>query len=222
MNASRTRRTPRRLLIVAVLLASLATMGRAAAATTIAEPSANPYHVQLDPQGRPKPFTIAVAGFPAGSLVYVEQCDAQPTSTPDWAPTRNCDIGTSPAPAIVDPTGRARFEASDRNRSFQPFVGLGPESLFSCLAPNAALLKNGLPEYRSCQIRVSSNNNESTTDQVFLPIVFGNSSMPASTPQSGSSSSRSTYLIVGLGGALLAIAAGVAFGLRRRRATQTA
>ena len=189
MNASRARHAPLLLTIIAVLLALVAPMGRAGAATTITEPSARPYLVALDTQGRPKPFTVAASGFPAGSLVYVEQCDPQPTSAPNWAPTRNCDIGSSPAPAIVDANGRARFDAGDRNHAFQPFVGLGPEGLFNCLTPDAKSPKNGLPEFRACQVRVSSNNNQSTTDQVFLPIVFGNSSSaPGATAKSGSSS----------------------------------
>ena len=88
----------------------------------------NPYHVTLDAQGQPVPFTIVAAGFPAGSLVYVEQCDAQPPSAPNWSPTRNCDIGTSPpaassstpsgtrafAPAIVE--SRASSRSSGRAR----------------------------------------------------------------------------------------------------------
>jgi hypothetical protein len=209
-------------MIVAVLLASLAAMGSAGAATTISEPTANPFHVQLDAKGRPIPFTIAVAGFRAGSLVYVEQCDAQPTTAPDWAPTRDCDIGTSPAAAIVDPSGHARFAAADPNHSLQPFVGLGPEGLFSCLEPNAPSLKNQLPEFRSCQIRVSSSNNQSTTDQVFLPIVFGNSSASPSAANSDSSSSSSTYLAVGAGAVLLAIVAVGVLRLRSRRATRSA
>ena len=185
MITTRTRRGTQLLALFVGLLAFVLVAGAPDAAPAIAEPTASPYQVTLDAQGKPAPFTIAVAGFPAGSLVYVEQCDPQPTSTPDWAPTRNCDIGTSPAPAIVDPNGRARFVAGDLNHSFQPFVGLGPQGLFSCLTPDAKSPKSGLPEYRSCQVRVSSNNNQSTADQVFLPIVFGSASAPST---SGSSS----------------------------------
>jgi len=219
------RRRARRLGAFVVVLVAFSPMaGRADAVTTISQPRGNPYHVQLDAQGRPVPFTIAVAGFPAGSLVYVEQCDAQPTGAPNWAPTRDCDIGTSPAAAIVDPSGNARFEAGDRNHSFQPFVGLGPEGLFSCLTPGAAAAKNGLPEYRSCQIRVSSNNNESTADQVFMPIVFGPGTASAAAAHSGSSSSSSTTgLVIGVLVVLLGVAgAALTLGLRRRRAARSA
>ena len=216
MIAVRARRAPWLLAVVAVLVASVAPMGRAGAATTITEPSARPYHVNLDAQGHPQPFTVAAAGFPAGSLVYVEQCDPQPTSAPNWAPTRNCDIGSSPAPAIVDPSGRARFDAGDRNHAFQPFVGSGPEGLFNCLAPDAKSPKNGLPDFRACQVRVSSNNNQSTTDQVFLPIVLGNSSASADAKKPGSSS-NSTLIVVGMVVVLVLVIAGTWLAVRRRR-----
>lgn len=208
--------------IVALGLAGGSATSRADAATVIAEPSANPYHVPLDARGRPMPFTVAVSGFPAGSLVYVEQCDAQPPSATNWAPTRNCDIGTSPAAAIADASGRVRFAADDPNHSFQPFIGLGPESLFNCLTAGSAAAKNGLPEYRSCQIRVSSNNSQSTADQVFLPIVFGNAS-GSSGAQSRSSSSDSPTILIVVVVVLLALAgAALALGLRRRRAARPA
>ena len=208
----------------ALVLTVVAPMSRAGAATSISEPHGKPYHVHLDPQGKPIPFTIAVAGFPAGSLVYVEQCDAQPTSAPNWAPTRDCDIGTSPAAAIVDSSGKARFASGDRNHSFQPFVGLGPESLFSCLTPGAAAVKNGLPEYRSCQIRVSSNNNQSTADQVIMPMVFGNGSASSAVgPHSGSSSNLTTvFVIIAVVVLLGAVGAGPVVARRRRRTTRSA
>jgi hypothetical protein len=220
MTFTRTKRAPM-YVVVAVALVTLAAMAHAGAAPTIAEPTANPFPVQLDPKGHPVPFTIAAAGFRAGSLVYVEQCDAKPPTEQDWEPTRNCDIGTSPAAAIVDPSGQARFAATDPNHALQPFVGLGPQGLFSCLAPNAPSLKNGLPEFRTCQIRVSSNNNQSTSDQVFLPIVFGNSRASAGSSNAGSSSSKSTFLVIGVGAALLAIVAVTALEIRRRRGART-
>ena len=209
----RMRRVARYGALASLLLVIAPMVSRADAVTTIVAPDGAPYHVPVDAQGRPVPFTIAVTGFPAGSLVYVEQCDAQPTSAPNWAPSRDCDIGTSPAPVIADAGGRARFAAGDRNHSFQPFVGLGPEGLFSCLTPGAAALNNGLPEYRSCQIRVSSSNTQSTTDQVLLSIVFGN----ASASHSGSSPRATTAVAFVV--ALAVVGTGLAFARRRRRAT---
>ena len=88
---------------------------------------------------------------------------------PNWSPTQDCDIGSSPAPAIVGSDGRARFEAGDPNHTFQPFVGLGPEGLFSCLAPDVKSPKNGLPEYRNCQVRVSSNNTRRPRTRCLFP-----------------------------------------------------
>jgi hypothetical protein len=207
--------------IAALSLAFASALSYADAASVISLPRGNPYHVPSDGQGRPIPFTVAVAGFPAGSLVYVEQCDAQPPSATNWAPTRNCDIGTSPAAAIVDGKGQARFDAGDRNHSFQPFVGLGPEGLFNCLPAGAAAAKNGLPEYRSCQIRVSSNNNQSTADQVFLPIVFGSASASPGAKSSSGSSSRSIVILVVVILVVL-IGAGLALGRRARRTPRSA
>lgn len=209
-------------LLVGALLVTALCAG-AAAATGIAQPK-GPYVARLDPQGKPVPFTVVATGFPAGSLVYVEQCDGRPTSAPNWLPTRDCDIGSSPAAAIADSTGTARFPAGDVNHGFPAFAGMGPEGLFSCLAPNAASLKNGLPEYRSCQIRVSSNNNVATADQVLMPFTFvntavngaGTTAVPAAT--SGSSkSSNSTILVVVAAVVVVALGAIGAFGLRRRR-----
>jgi YD repeat-containing protein len=213
---------PRFRYVIAVAVAMLALFAsgndRAGAATAITEPRGSPYRVQFDPQGKPKRFTIVVTGFPAGSIVYVEQCDARPTSAPDWAPTRDCDIGTSPAPAIVDPTGRAEFVAGDRNHSFQPFVGLGPQGMFSCLTPNSPSATNGLPEYRTCQVRVSSNNNQTTADQVFLPLTFGRApaDAPASTPAGESASNATLPVVLTVVVLLMLVGAGIATAYRRR------
>jgi len=205
----------------AVALSFVLSATVAGAVPAITEPSGAPFAVGMDAQGKPVAFTIAVSGFPAGSLVYVEQCDPRPPTSLNWLPTRDCDIGSSPAAAIVGRDGTARFPAHDVNYGFQVFAGLSPEGLFSCLGPNAPSLHNGLPEYRSCQIRVSSNNNQPTTDQVFLPIVFAPSpsAVPTTTAAAPSShsSSGSAALIVGIPVALVAIAGVVTVEVRRRR-----
>ena len=220
--------------VMAVAFVVTSTASAAGAVPAISQPAGHPYVVKLDAQGKPVSFTIVATGFPAGSLVYVEQCDANPPSAPHWLPTRNCDIGSSPAAAIVDSSGNARFPAGDLNHGFQPFIGLGPEGLFNCLAPSAAAPKDGVPEYRSCQIRVSSNNNQATTDQVFLPIAFGVGSDPATsksatgksaaaTAAPHSSSSSSTGLVIGGIVALIAVIGLLAvFAVRRRTPARSA
>jgi hypothetical protein len=198
----------------------------AGAVTAISQPHGNPYVVALDSNGKPEQFTIVATGFPAGSLVYAEQCDARATSATNWLPTRDCDIGSSPAAAIVDATGAARFPAGDVNHGLQPFTGLGPEGLFNCLTPSAPSLNNGLPEYRTCQIRVSSNNNQPTIDQAFVAISFG--SAPSGAPAGAStvatskaSSSTAAFVVVGIV-VLAALATAIVFARRRRRVSQAA
>ncbi len=216
-------------LLVAVFLATVFAAG-AGAVTAIAQPSGNPYIVKLDAHRTPLEFTVVATGFPAGSLVYIEQCNDRPPTAPHWLPTRDCDIGSSPAAAIVDQAGTARFPAGDPNHGFQPFTGLGPEGLFACLSPSAPSLNQGVPEYRSCQIRVSSNNNDTTNDQVFLPIAFGGA--PAKVPASGtrgaagaskSSGSGSATLVVAMLAVLAVVAGAAAIVMvrRRRRARST-
>ena len=189
----------------------------AAGAGTIASPQGNPYVVATDAHGVPIPFTIRVSGFQPGSIVYVEQCDGRPTSAANWSPTRDCDIGTSPAGAITDAKGNATFQANDRNHAFHPFSGPGPETLFNCLSPKAASPKNGSADYRQCQIRAASTNAEGTADQAFLPIVFGST---GGGHHSGSSSGT-VVIVVALIALAVALVAGMVFARRRRASVST-
>ena len=137
---------------------------------------------------------------------------------PNWLPTRDCDIGTAPAPAIVDASGAAHFPAGDLNHGFVPFVGLGPEGLFNCVVPGTKDPKNGLPVYQTCQIRVSSNNNFATSDQVFMPIAFGHVPAAAGSTSHSSGSSHTWVWIVVAVALVLVAAAGGAFAFRPIRA----
>jgi hypothetical protein len=65
---------------------------------------------------------------------------------------------------------------------------------------------------------VSSNNNQSSPDQGFLPIVFGASTTSAGASNSGSSS-NSTVVVVAVVVALALVIAGIGRAVRRRRAT---
>jgi hypothetical protein len=191
----------------------LAWSARAGAATSVTEPAGNPIHVAVDARGVPVPFTVVATGFKPGTLVYVEQCDGRPTTAPNWLPTRDCDIGTSPASVIVDPAGRVQFTEGDRNHGFHPFLGTGPETLFSCLRVNAAVSSKSLvPEYRNCQIRVSTSNYQATDDQVMVPIAFGSAA--------GSSSSGPSPLVIALLVAVVVAGAVLVFVLLRGRRSQ--
>src|SRR5205823_10302843 len=116
-----------------------------------------PYYFTLNGYAT-KVFTICVSSFLPGTLVYVEQCNNRSPSAVNWAPARDCDLGSSPAAAIVSSTGTATFSAGDRNHAFHPFTGSSPQGLFNCLTSSEASPHNGMPDYRRCQIRVSSNN----------------------------------------------------------------
>jgi hypothetical protein len=141
-----------------------------AGAASVVEPSTNPVVVPATASGDPLPFTIRANGFPAGTNVFVEQCDGTPATAVGWDPTLDCDLGSSPASASVDPNGVANFDASDTNHAFHPFVGVSPQGLFNCLSPTAPSPDNGLADSRDCQVRVSTNNTVATADQVFVTL----------------------------------------------------
>jgi hypothetical protein len=203
-------------LIVCVLVAggvlALVASTAVAASTKIVEPGGNPVHIKLDANGKPVAITVKATGFPPDSQVWVEQCNGRVPSDPNWAPTRDCDVGSSPAAAIADQSGTAVFAATDRNRTLQMFVGTGPENLFNCLTPKGASPNNGVADYRKCQIRVSSNNDAATPDQTFVPIVFGASS-------SGGSGSAVVLVVIGV--VVVLLVGGFVIFSRRTRATAT-
>jgi hypothetical protein len=202
--------------MLAVGLTVLGTSARAAIADSqITEPSNQPHHVELGAENTPKPFTVTASGFPAGSLVYVEQCDGKAPTSENWKPTANCDAGSSPAAAIVDDQGVATFPADDRNKAFHPFVGQSPQELFNCVPEGETPPENGLPTFADCKLRVSSNNFNTTADQVFLDLA-----LPASSGSNASDDSSSSLLpiVVGVVAALAVIAAGWWFLARRRHA----
>ena len=154
-------------------------------ATTIQEPSGRLFIVAIDRSGRPLPFTVVASGMKPGSLAYAEECDGAPLTQADWSPTLHCDIGTAPAPAVVAHNGVATFNANDRNHAFHPFRGPSPQAVFNCLAPRDAEPHNGLASYRTCRVRVSSNNASVTDDQAFVDIRLSDAA-PAAGASSGS------------------------------------
>jgi hypothetical protein len=139
-------------------------------AATITQPSASPMVVPANGAGAPYAFTAEASGFEPGANVFIEQCDGTNTSDVFWDPTINCDLGSSPAPAVADASGKVSFSSTDVNHRFTPFKGSSPQGLFDCLAAGQAATGSGLPSFTNCQVRISTNNAASTSDQVFIPL----------------------------------------------------
>jgi hypothetical protein len=201
---------------VVVLLAAVAAVfvlvgtSPALAAPAITQPTANPYHVVLDAQGRPVPFTVVASGFPFRTAVFVEQCNGRSPNAPNWSPTVDCDIASAQAPVYADSHGVARFVASRSQVVLRAFSGPSPQGLFNCIPPRAKSSNNGLPDFRACQIRVSSSPTQITADQVFLPIVLG-----ASGSTSSNSSNPALWITLGVL-AVFVVAVAVVLISRRR------
>jgi LPXTG-motif cell wall-anchored protein len=171
-----------------------------AAAGSITSPSGTPQHpfqVPADSRDNPVAFTITGSGWSLGEPVYIEQCDSLPPTAQGWDPTIDCDTGTSPAAALGDAHGNVSFSATTRNYAFPVFRGASPSGLFNCLSPHQPDPKNGLQSFRTCQIRMSSNNTVSIPDQSFITITLPDSShgypatSQASPPGAGSGSGAS-------------------------------
>jgi Calx-beta domain len=159
--------------LIGVSLAGLAVgVSPASAATSITTPSTKPFIVGKDSGGNPVPFTVSASGFAPTSNVFIEQCDGVAITAVGWDPTTNCDLGSSPAAAIADGSGHVTFDMTDPNHALHPFKGSSPQGIFNCLSLNDPSPNNGLTDYRTCKIRVSTNNSASTSDQVFLPIIL--------------------------------------------------
>ena len=62
------------------------------------------------------------------------------------------------------------FGSGDLNHRFVPFRGTSPQGLFDCLGPTDASTGSGNPSFNDCQVRLSTNNATSTSDQVFFAI----------------------------------------------------
>jgi large repetitive protein len=142
--------------------------------TGITTPTGNPIVVPGNAAGDPVAFTVVASGFVPGTNVFVEQCDGTPTTAVGWEPAQNCDVGSSPSPAIADTNGNATFLSTDSNHAFIPFKGASPQGLFNCLSPTDPSPQNGLDNFRNCQLRVSTNNVVSTSDQVLTTLRLPN------------------------------------------------
>jgi len=193
-------------LLLALIVAAVLAIASAAGAAQIVQPNARPYRVATDARGNLVAFTIVATGFRAGAPVYVEQCDGTSPTSPNWSPADHCDNGTSPSPVYADGSGRATFDAHDRNHKFTPFVGDSPQGLFVCGVPG------------NCTVRVSTNNASATDDQVFLVLA-----LPRATPTTNPPTSPTTKPSTSSGGHGSSQATGSsASGSTASSATQTA
>ena len=181
--------------VVLVILATLASVvvgvgvgAVRAGAVTLTRGAPVPIVTQRDARGSLAAVTISASGFTPGAMVAVEQCDGVAPSAPQWSPTVDCDLGTSPSKAIADATGTATFRAGDHNHAFVAVDGASPSSLFNCLAAHEPAPANGLTSFTNCQVRVSTNNSAVTGDQLFAPLVLaapGTRPAPATIPPRG-------------------------------------
>jgi hypothetical protein len=206
-------RTRFRIVVASFLVvAGLLALTGAAFAGTITTPSTNPFAVPGDSTGNPQPFTVVGSGFAPNTNIFAIICDGTPSTTPGWDPTLNCDNLTAPAPVASSSTGVATFSATDPNAAIHPFKGASPNLMFNCIAPGDAQPTNGLPTFTNCQVRISSNNASSTSDQTFLTMTLpATVTPPPATPET-------KYVVLLPVAALMAIGG---FVLYRRRSHAT-
>jgi hypothetical protein len=166
----------RALAAFAIVGATLALGSHAAGADPrVEEPTDDPVVVEVADDGWPAAVTVTVSGWEPYQSVYIEQCNGRTPEDDDWSPALDCDPGSAPAAAVADDAGVATFRADDPNHALRPFVGASPQRLFNCLGPDAPSPDNEIDaDFRDCQIRVSSNNTRSTSDQVFLRLELPN------------------------------------------------
>jgi hypothetical protein len=146
---------------------------------TFTTPNTNPFTLSVDGSGNPLPFDVVVSGYPTTlpkPNIFEEICDGTPSTAQGWDPTINCDAGTAGSSTQPDASGNVSFPASDPNKHVNPFRGESPSGLFNCIHTGDTPPANGLPTFDNCQLRVSSNNTASTSDQQFLTMTLPGSS----------------------------------------------
>ena len=201
--------------MIFILVTAVAVLSnqKSAWATEITQPNTNPFVIPLDSHLTALPFTVFSTGWPNHQLVYIEICDGEPTTKPGWSPAGHCDNQSSPSPAAADSLGNVIFPAGSPNFSIVDFHGASPNGQFNCVAPSelpgdstagadgsrtlsardtqaadGVPLNPATPAWTQCQLRVSTNNAYTTTDQRFITLLIpppgrGGASAPA--PASG-------------------------------------
>jgi hypothetical protein len=156
---------------LAAIAAVLLVVGQVAFAGSVSS-GTNPIVVPGDAAGNPLAINVVATGFPEGEgLAFVEQCDGVDPGTAGYSPLTHCDSATSPAATDVGADGVASFPASDPNFAFTPFKGQSPQHKFNCVAPGESA-PSAKPTFSNCQIRVSTNNLATTTDQAYFTITL--------------------------------------------------
>src|SRR5262249_41236874 len=161
-------------------------------------PNTNPFSVPGNAAGQPQSFTVVASPYPQGSSeVSIEQCDGVNPATSGWDPVSHCDTFSSPGAVDVGADGKATFPAGDANFGFFPFKGQDSLHRFYCLAPLDPAPTDGKPFFTNCQVRVSTDLFNVTSNQAFLTMTLpltpvGTSSSSSSSSSSSASSSSSS------------------------------
>lgn len=187
--------------LAAVLLTAFASLvavtTTASAATPKIEDPGDPYQAVVDRTGHTGAVTVRASGFVPGELVNVMLCATTPARKPRFVLTLDCDVGTAPAPVLVDAKGIATFGASDHNHAFTPTYGTSPQGLFHCIAKGDPPPRDGNPVSTTCAIRVATNNFNRTDDETYTDVVYSHTG-------NGGKSSVPIVVVIGLGAGVLA------------------
>jgi hypothetical protein len=194
---------PRRGLVATIATAVLIGTASVAFATTITTPSTSPYAIPGDVSptvGNPVGVDVVATGFNDQQNVFLTQCDGNDPAGQGWSVTNDCDFGDAPGPTTAvspdpsHPTGTAVASFIGDGNNFQAFRNgkLEAQKKFNCLGPDDPSPSNGLPDFRTCKIRVSSNNTTATGDQAFLDFTMPDLPSDVTTSTSTSTSSTSS------------------------------
>jgi hypothetical protein len=171
-----------------------------------------------DGSGNPKAGTVSFTGYPTPGQIKIEQCDGIAPTTPGYVVSLHCDNSVGVA-VPADGSGNGTFDATNPNSAFTPFKGVGGDDFFACVGvhdpdPTPAQNPDGVPVFRNCQVRVSTDQNNTTSDQQYLTMT-----LPDTNPQGQIPEVPYAVILpigaVGIGGAFLVIR-------KRRQSARTA
>jgi hypothetical protein len=166
----------RRLVVVAVVVGVLCSLGASAFAITFDSPSTSPFNVPGDTMGNPRYFDIVASGFAQNEPVFVQECDGASLNLNGYTVGKHCDIATGGTPVNADGNSVATFSADRSGQRLNVFKGLSPQGSFYCLSPDDPLPQippnPPVPVWPNCQIRVSGQTPGDTSEQSYLPIIL--------------------------------------------------